>query len=141
MSGRIHIFMLPEYETKLAELLTILGLTDEQYGASHAIQSALEITLDLEKRDALTEEQKALICDVPDPVNHGHTTVFFRQANVNLLFNMMQKYEIDHHDYTIGHICTLSFLWLLDSLEKGAIEEDHLKRMKKVKPPKKVMYT
>lgn len=141
MSGRIHLFMLPEHVAKLDELVKVLEVGEDQYSHSHAVQMGLEHVLQLEKDEKLSPEQIAVLKDVPDPVNHGHTTVFLKQFNVNKAFLLIDKYEMSHHDYSLCHLCTWGFIWLLEVIQKGELNEQALHHLKQVQPPKKVMYS
>lgn len=140
MSGRLHIFMLPEHKEKLDAFVDLLGLTDEKYGLSHVVQKGLELLLERHANGELTEEQLAILKDVPDPVKYGHITVFLRQVNVNRAFKLINELSAQFHDYSLGHICTYGFLWLADLVESGSVDDFYMDQLKKVVIPKKVMY-
>lgn len=140
MSGRLHIFMIPEYQEKLLELATLLGIEEHQYGMSHVVHSGLDYVMDMVNKGTLPEDKLQVLLNVPDPVNHGHVTVFLRQETVNYLFKFIHANGMSGHDYALSHIASQGFLWLLEKVKAGEVDGVWLNSLKNVQPPKKVMY-
>lgn len=141
MSGRLHIFMLPQDELQLKTLVEKLGIGSEVYGPSHAVHCGLDYLLDLSDKGQLSAEQVAEMCDVPDPVNYGHLTVFLRQGTVGRATKLMELHKINVFDYALSHLCALGFKWLLARLNEGPVDEVWMHNLTTVQPPKKVMYS
>lgn len=140
MSGRLHIFMLPEYQEKLLEFTDLLGITENPYGASHAVHSGLDYVMDMVNKGTLPQDKLDILTNVPDPVNYGHLTVFLRQETVNYAFKFIHGNGMSRHDYALSHICAQGFLWLFEKVKAGEVDGVWLNNLKNVQPPKKVMY-
>jgi len=141
ISGRIHIFMLPEDCAKFDEIIEILGVGDDQFGESHAAAVALEYVMDQIKFNKLTDEQLKEITDVQDPPNFGHAIIYLREVTVKTFFRLLVKHKMEHHDYALSHLITHGIRMLYDALKQNTLKPTHLEFIKIIKKPKTVYHT
>lgn len=140
MSGRLHLFFTPDNDVKLKELVTAFKVDDHPMGESHICQVATEVLLEKFKYDSFTTEERTQLANVPEPVNHGRRYAFFKQTNVNRLFDLIKKFEIEHNDFALQHVVQTAVNWLFQGWKSGGLKPELLARLEKIEAPKVVYH-
>lgn len=142
MSGRLHIFLHPDQQKQVDEMVKELSINDHEYGprhgVSHLFQCAVEEMLDLLKKDQLEPNYRELLAEVPEQVSVPDTCVFLKQSNVDKCLDWVTKLGIADNDFAMGHLAQIAFTRLYASWKHNLLSTEQLNKLKNVIKPKSV---